>query len=71
MKVIISGNKKGYEKGYETSLSPKKESYFVPFRPILSKYEISQSLPLRDFFRKFLINICFKTSEDQYLLGHK
>ena len=27
----------------------------------------SEYLPLRDLFRKFLINICFKTSQDQYL----
>ena len=31
----------------------------------------SEYLPLRDLFRKFLINICFKISQDQYLLGHK
>ncbi len=39
--------------------------------PIPTHLDLFDLLPLRDLFRKFLINICFKTSQDQYLLGHK
>ena len=39
--------------------------------PIPTHLDLFDLLPLRDLFRKFLIKICFKTSQDQYLLVHK